>query len=218
MRDQFEEQLRLLNAYLIKMGDLCKKSIAKVLEALKGDERIFEEIQDLEAAIDEKEQAIEALCLKLILQQQPVAGDLRFVSAALKMISDMERIGDQCSDITDNLRFLKRHKDMDLESAVDIEAMAKSAMQMITKAVEAFVGRNLQLAREVMQSDDQIDELFEKVKSEIISLIAAHPDKGEACLDLLMIAKYVERIGDHTVNVAEWVEFSITGQHPDDVQ
>lgn len=216
MREKFEEELRLLNEYLVEMGELCRQSIAKVLQAVKGDDTVFADIQKLESEIDGKEKEIESLCLKLILRQQPVAGDLRLVSAALKMISDLERIGDQCSDIVDNLRFLKRSQAADLESAVEIEAMAEETMEMITKAIHAFVNRDLELAREVSRSDDQVDALFGKVKSEIIGLIAAHPDKGEACLDLLMIAKYFERIGDHSTNVAEWVEFSVTGHHPDE--
>ena len=216
MREVYEEQLRQLNALLIEMGDLCKRSIAMVTKALRGDQAAFEEIYELESRIDSKEKEIESLCLKLILQQQPVASDLRLISAALKMISDLERIGDQCSDITDNIRFLEKHQSMDLESAVDVEAMAKATMEMVTNAIEAFVRRDLGLAREVMKSDDTVDELFEKVKRELIELIETQQNKGEACLDLLMIAKYFERIGDHATNVAEWVEFSITGHHPDE--
>ena len=215
MRDQFEEQLRLLNEYLVEMGDLCKRSIAGVLEALrKNNQENFDEVHALEAEIDSKEREIESLCLKLILKQQPVAGDLRLISAALKMISDMERIGDQCSDIMDNIRFLEKHQELELESSVDIEAMALASMEMITNAIEAFIEKDLSVAREVMQSDDIVDELFDKVKTEIIAIIAQHPEKGEACMDLLMVAKYFERIGDHITNVAEWVEFSITGHHP----
>lgn len=216
MREVYEEQLRQLNALLIEMGDLCKRSIAMVTKALRGDQAAFEEIYELESRIDSKEKEIESLCLKLILQQQPVASDLRLISAALKMISDLERIGDQCSDITDNIRFLEKHQSMDLESAVDVEVMAKATMEMVTNAIEAFVRRDLELAREVMKSDDTVDELFEKVKRELIELIETQQNKGEACLDLLMIAKYFERIGDHATNVAEWVEFSITGHHPDE--
>ena len=216
MRDVYEEQLRQLNELLIEMGDLCKRSIAKVMEALKGDKNAPEEIYKLEESIDSKEREIESLCLKLILQQQPVAGDLRLISAALKMISDLERVGDQCSDITDNIRFLEKHQSMDLESAVDVEEMAKATMKMVTEAIDAFVKRDLKLAREVSKSDDVVDELFEKVKMELIELIEKNSGKGEACLDLLMIAKYFERIGDHATNVAEWVEFSITGHHPDE--
>lgn len=214
MREQFEEQLRLLNEYLIEMGKLCEESIAKVTEAFKDNEGVYAEIHALETAIDAKEKEIEALCLKLILQQQPVASDLRLISSALKMISDMERIGDQCCDITDIIRCLERHEELEFESTTDIEEMAKAVTVMLSQAVEAFVNRDLSAAAEVMRADDTVDRLFDKVKEELIAMIANYPTRGEACLDMLMIAKYFERIGDHTTNLAEWVEFSVTGKHP----
>lgn len=215
MRNQYEEQLRQLNESLTEMGDLCETAIGKVSQALKGGQQVIEEIYSLEAEIDEKEREIENLCLKLILQQQPVARDLRQISSALKMISDMERIGDQCSDITDIIKFLEKHGEMELETHVHIEAMSNAARAMVTKAVSAFVNQDLDMAREVMASDDKVDGLFDEVKNELIALIAQHPDEGEACLDLLMVAKYLERIGDHTTNIAEWVEFAITGTRPE---
>ena len=144
-----------------------------------------------------------------------MARDLRQISSALKMISDMERIGDQCSDITDIIKFLEKHGEMELETHVHLEAMANAARAMVTKAVSAYVNQDLELAREVMASDDKVDGLFDEVKNELIALIAQHPDEGEACLDLLMVAKYLERIGDHTTNIAEWVEFAITGTRPE---
>ncbi len=216
MRNQYEEQLRQLNESLTEMGDLCEAAIGKVNEALKaGHQAVVSEIYDLEMEVDEKEREIESLCLKLILQQQPVARDLRQISSALKMISDMERIGDQCSDITDIIKFLEKHGEMELETHVHLEAMANAARAMVTKAVSAYVNQDLELAREVMASDDKVDGLFDEVKNELIALIAQHPDEGEACLDLLMVAKYLERIGDHTTNIAEWVEFAITGTRPE---
>lgn len=175
--------------------------------------RLLEKVYHTESEIDQMERDIEALCLKLLLQQQPVASDLRLISAALKMISDMERIGDQCSDIADIVNFLDDQKALGLESSVHIQDMAVATMRMVTKAVDSFVSKNLVVAIGVMQADDQVDMLFEKVKKEITELIAEHPDQGEAMLDLLMIAKYFERIGDHATNIAEWVEFSITGTH-----
>ena len=216
MRNQYEEQLRQLNESLTEMGDLCEAAIGKVNEALKaGHQAVVSEIYDLEMEVDEKEREIESLCLKLILQQQPVARDLRQISSALKMISDMERIGDQCSDITDIIKFLEKHGEMELETHVHLEAMANAARAMVTKAVSAYVNQDLELAREVMASDDKVDGLFDEVKNELIALIAQHPDEGEACLDLLMVAKYLERIGDYTTNTAEWVEFAITGTRPE---
>lgn len=215
MRNQYEEQLRQLNESLTEMGDLCEAAIGKVNEALKGGQKVIGEIYDLETSIDAKEREIESLCLKLILQQQPVARDLRQISSALKMISDMERIGDQCSDITDIIKFLEKHGEMELETHVHMEAMANAARAMVTKAVSAYVNQDLDMAREVMASDDTVDGLFDEIKNELIGLIAQHPDEGEACLDLLMVAKYLERIGDHTTNIAEWVEFSITGVRPE---
>ena len=216
MRNQYEEQLRQLNESLTEMGDLCEAAIGKVNEALKaGHQAVVSEIYDLEMEVDEKEREIESLCLKLILQQQPVARDLRQISSALKMISDMERIGDQCSDITDIIKFLEKHGEMELETHVHLVAMANAARARVTNAVSAYVNQDLELAREVMASDDKVDGLFDEVKNELIALIAQHPDEGEACLDLLMVAKYLERIGDHTTNIAEWVEFAITGTRPE---
>lgn len=170
-------------------------------------------VYHIDSQIDQSERDIEALCLKLLLRQQPVASDLRLVSAALKMISDMERIGDQCADIADIVRVLDAQETLCLESAVDIQAMASATMKMVTKAVDSFVSMNLVVARGVIQADDQVDQLFSKVKVEIIELVAKTPSQGEALLDLLMIAKYFERIGDHATNIAEWVAFAITGEH-----
>ena len=149
--------------------------------------------------------------MRLLLQQQPVARDLRTISAALKMISDMERIGDQASDIADIVKFLEG---CDLTEHVHIRQMGEVTMKMLEDSVDSFVKKDLKLARKVMETDDQVDELFNKVKNELIEVIAKHPAQGEQCIDILMIAKYLERIGDHATNVAEWVEYSITGIHP----
>lgn len=236
MRDKFGKQLDELNDNLIHMGSLCEDCISQVAMAMAGKNqgeqaeqgekegssqqggqempaRLLEKVYHTDSEIDQMERDIEALCLRLLLQQQPVASDLRLVSSALKMISDMERIGDQCSDIADIVKFLDDQNALGLESCVDIQDMAASTMCMVTKAIDSFVSKNLVVARGVMQADDQVDSLFDKVKKEISALIAKHPDQGEALLDLLMIAKYFERIGDHATNIAEWVEFSITGEH-----
>ena len=156
------------------------------------------------------EHTIESLCLRLLLQQQPVARDLRQISAALKMITDMERIGDQAADIAEIITFLGGRSGGECEY---ISLMAKSAIKMVTESVDAFVKRDLELANTAIRHDDIVDDYFKKVKSSLIKMIADKPDDGEYALDLLMIAKYFERIGDHAVNIAEWVVFSVTGSH-----
>lgn len=163
-----------------------------------------------EYEIDNKEREIENLCMKLLLQQQPVARDLRNISAALKMISDMERIGDQASDIADITKFLENSE---LTQHVHIQQMAESAMSMLTESIDAFVRKDLLLARKVMKEDNTVDDLFNQIKLEVIQEIAQNPDEGERCVDMMMIAKYFERIADHVVNIAEWVEYSVTGEH-----
>lgn len=180
---------------------------------LMGEEGFAKQVHDAEHEIDQKERDIENLCFKLLLKQQPVAKDLRQVSAALRMISDMERIGDQASDIVENARYIQ---DNTYESNLHIRDMAEATMKMVTDSIDSFVKRDLELARKTMKEDDVVDELFNKVKAELIGLIGEDSSKGEMCLDLLMIAKYFERIGDHATNIAEWVEYSITGVHIED--
>ena len=227
LRVRYGQQLEELNKNLIEMGAYCEDCISEVAMALNGKNKktedqkqettaegaLLNKVYSTDALIDQMERDIESLCLKLLLQQQPVAGDLRLISAALKMISDMERIGDQCADIADIVYVLDDKNAFDLESYVHIQDMAAATMKMVTAAVDSYVARNLSAARIVIQSDDEVDDLFDKVKKEIIDLVAKYPEKGEALLDFLMIAKYFERIGDHATNVAEWVEFSITGEH-----
>lgn len=211
MRNKFDEQLALLNVEMVKMGSLCELAISNAVRGLlESNGEMLRLVADTDSEIDEKEREIENMCFKLLLQQQPVARDLRTISAALKMISDMERIGDQASDIAEiavtargNLVLNHTH----------LKAMASAASAMVTEAIKSFVNRDLTLAHKVMGDDDVVDEHFEEVKREIICLIRKEEVSAEASLDLLMIAKYLERIADHAVNVAEWVEFSITGQH-----
>ncbi len=211
MRKQFLEQLALLNRELIEMGAMCEEGIALAAKALlTGDTALAATMAPLDSAIDQKERTIEALCLKLLLQQQPVARDLRQISAALKMITDMERIGDQAEDICEIISFLAGRS---CDDCVPIFEMAGAASRMVTESVDAFVRRDSELAASVIAYDDVVDGLFIKVKSSLISLIAVMPSEGEYALDLLMIAKYFERIGDHAVNIAEWVLFSLTGKH-----
>ncbi len=210
MRNRFDEQLELLNVELIRMGALCEDAISYAARTLMGERNLADHVYAADREIDQKEKDIESLCLRLLLQQQPVAKDLRKVSSALKMISDMERIGDQASDIVEIISFLQDRK---IESTLHIRDMAEATILMVTRSVDSFVKKDLKIAREVIDYDDVVDDLFAKVKKELIGLILADPDNGEFCIDMLMIAKYFERIGDHATNIAEWVEFSITGVH-----
>ena len=212
MRKTFDQQLQQLGAELTHMGALCETAIASAAMALKnGDKDLAQRAIDADAEIDQAEKDIERLCLKLLLQQQPVARDLRQISSALKMITDMERIGDQAADISETVLYLQAA----LPEMPHIGEMARAASAMVTRSVEAYVQRDLNLAKEVIQSDDQVDTLFEQVKEELIGMIAQDTGCGSQALDLLMIAKYLERIGDHATNIAEWVEFSILGHHPE---
>ena len=210
MRSRFDEQLALLNRELIEMGALCEEVIAAAAKALmEGDTALAAQIAPRAGEIDRQERDIESLCLKLLLQQ-PVARDLRQISAALKMITDMERIGDQAEDIAEIIGFLQGRSG---EECAFVGHMARSAISMVTGSVDAYVRRDTALAREVIAHDDVVDEDFRKVKAELIDWIARRPDDGEYALDLLMIAKYFERIGDHATNIAEWVVFAVTGVH-----
>ena len=211
MRNKFDEQLELLNRELIEMGALCERSLKIIAEELlSGDMTHNEEVIHAEYEIDQKERDIEQLCLKLLLQQQPVARDLRQISAALKMITDMERIGDQTQDIAEILNYGTLGA---LYHDHVLVQMAKAAMQMVTGSVDAYVRKDVALVEEVMRQDDEVDSLFLREREELTAVIAADPQSGEMALDQLMIAKYFERIGDHAVNIANWVYFSITGNH-----
>lgn len=211
MRNRFDEQLSQLHTELIAMGDLCKAAISAGVGYLLGREaNPFDEVNELEKQIDQKEREIEALCMKLLLHQQPVAGDLRTVSSALKMISDMERIGDQAADIAEIVTDVEEGE---LKGKTHIARMARATMNMVTDSVESFVKRDLQLARNVLLEDDAVDALFDKVKQEWIEAVKGYHSNPEALVDLLMVAKYLERIGDHAENIAEWVIYSITGEH-----
>ena len=213
MRDFFQEQLKELNRELVQMGADCEDIIALASDSLTGwNEKLAKNVSTIGARIDKGYRTVETICLKLLLRQQPVAHDLRVISAALKMITDMERIGDQAEDIVEIVPFMNAHPD---EKFPRIREMAKAAQAMVTEAVDAYVKQDLELARKVMAYDDVVDNYFTQIKSGIIDIIAAEPAHGEYALDLLMIAKYFERIGDHCTNIAEWVEFSVTGIHQD---
>lgn len=211
MRSKFDEQLATLNRELIQMGAMCEEVIALAAKAMTtGDSKMAEMVAPLDREIDQMERTVENLCLKLLLQQQPVARDLRQISAALKMITDMERIGDQAEDIAEIIPFLGGRTGTECES---IRQMAEASIKMVTESVDAFVKRDVALAQTAIKDDDIVDEYFEKVKSSLIQIIAENPKDGEYAIDLLMIAKYFERIADHATNIAEWVVFSVTGTH-----
>ena len=209
MRSRFDQQLERLHLELTRMGAQCEQAIAAGIKALlEDDDEMAGEAIAIEREIDQQEREIESLCMKLLLQQQPVARDLRMVSSALKMISDMERIGDQAADIAEITRHIGGAP---LPGQVRLKEMAQAAAKMVAGSVDAFVKRDLNLAGGVIQYDDVVEELFVRIKEELTELIRRDASSAEEALDLLMIAKYLERIGDHAVNLAEWVEYSITG-------
>ena len=211
MRNKFDEMLDALNIELIKMGALCEEAITCAVKALLDkDNEMAEKTFRIEKSIDEKEREIESWCMKLLLRQQPVARDLRIISSALKMIGDMERIGDQAADIAEITRHVGNEN---IFGKVHITEMAEATVKMVTDSINSFVKSDVDSARFVMTEDDRVDELFIKVKNELIALIADNARMGEYCIDIMIIAKYLERIGDHAVNIAEWVEYSVTGMH-----
>ena len=213
MRSKFDKQLAQLNTEMTQMGALCEEVIALAAKALiSGSADLAGEVAAIDSKIDQMERDIEALCLKLLLQQQPVARDLRQISAALKMITDLERIGDQGADIAEIIPFLGGRTGDECES---VSLMAKETIRMVTDSVDAYVKKDVALAKSVIAHDDTVDECFARAKSALIRLITEKHEDAEYALDLLMIAKYFERIGDHATNVAEWVVFSVTGIHKD---
>ena len=211
MRNRFDEQLFEMNRDLIEMGAMCEEAIASAVKALtKNDKELAENVKKTGGLIDQMERDIESRCMKLLLHQQPVARDLRAISAALKMITDMERIGDQAEDIAAMVLYTADHNMEDFDI---IEEMARETVKMVTDSVDAFVKKDVELAQEVIRRDDIVDSYFLRVKDDIIKLISENPADGGFALDLLMISKYFERIGDHATNIAEWVIYSVTGMH-----
>lgn len=211
MRVYYDAQLATLNTDMIQMSALCEDAISAAVQGmLEDDKKLAEKVTSIELEIDQYERDIERLCMRLLLMQQPVATDLRVVSSALKMISDLERIGDQAFDIAD---ITKHVTFRDFSSKVHIKEMAKAVITMVADSVDSYVNHDVTLAKKVAEEDDKVDALFSKVRSELADLIRTNQDKAEDALDLLMIAKYLERIGDHAVNVSEWVIYAITGDH-----
>ena len=211
MRNRFDEQLFQLNKEIIEMGSMCESAIGKAVKALNtGDIELANNVINEGSSIDRMERAIDSRCMKLLLHQQPVARDLRLISAALKMITDMERIGDQAEDIAEIITFLEGRIVGEMKL---ISGMAYKTMEMVTESVDAFVKKDMELAERVIEQDDIVDEFFSQIKQAIIKWIGNNSSDGEFALDLLMIAKYLERIGDHATNIAEWVIYSVTGVH-----
>ena len=212
MRTRFDMELDNLNSDMIAMGALCENAISEAMQSLfSADKTAAQRTIEEDREIDRKEKDIEALCLRLLLQQQPVARDLRVISSALKMITDMERIGDQSADIAELIRHM--HLTPVSRQNKHLSKMADAAKKMVTESIDAFVKKDAALATKVLADDDLVDSLFLKLRHDIIEMIAADPGCGEEAVDVLMIAKYLERIGDHATNIAEWVLFSITGTH-----
>ena len=214
MRNRFDQQLEKLNVELVTMGALCEDALTYAIRALFDRESdMAERAEEAEKQIDQMEREIESICMRLLLQQQPVARDLRVISSALKMIGDMERIGDQAADIAEIVKYLKED---DVPNLRHLREMSDFAAGMVTASINSFVRQDLDLAKKVILDDDVVDGYFEKVKEALIGLIADGDKDGAFLLDLLMIAKYIERIGDHATNIAEWVVYSITGEHPEE--
>ena len=209
MRSKFDEQLELLHKELIEMGALCENAIAMAAKALAGgNTKIAGGVPELSAEIDRKERDIEAMCMKLLLQQQPVAKDLRVISSALKMVTDMERIGDNSGDIAEIVTMANISAS---DNTLPIQDMARATIKMVTDSIDAFVKRDVSLAKEVIVYDDVVDGFFDEIKTNLIGQFGTSDSNGEKTLDLLMIAKYFERMGDHAAEIAKWVRFSITG-------
>lgn len=217
MRNRFDRQLLELNNELIQMGSLIEQAIEMGISALVNqDVEKAKHAIEFDTEIDEQEKMVESLCMKLLLQQQPVAKDLRLISAALKMITDMERIGDHAADISEMTILMSDSAYVRSEINIDlVESMAKETTDMVIKSVDAFVNKDLELARRVIAQDDVVDDLFAEFKKQLIEKIGENVQNGEQATDMLLVAKYFERIGDHATNIAEWVIYSLTGEHVD---
>ena len=211
MRNRFDEQLAQLNHEMIEMGALCEEVIALASKALtESDRTLAKKVAPVDSEIDRKERDIESLCLRLLLQQQPVARDLRTISAALKMVTDLQRIGDQCANIAEISLLLKEQKQT--RTLADIRTMSQKAGVMVKRSIFAYVNRDTEAAQAVIALDDEVDALFRTIKGELVELIAGNRDEADQAIDLIIIAKYLERIADHAVNIAQWAIFCVTGE------
>lgn len=215
MRNKFDEQLLELNKEMIEMGNKIILSIKNAIEALVArDENMAKAIMESDAEVDHLQKKIEGICFNLIIQQQPVARDLRTVTAAMKMVTDMERIGDHAADISEMTILMGQNSQID--KFEHISQMATETMIMLNHSIEAYVEKNVIKAKEVIEHDDIVDDLFVEAKKDVIELILNSPSEGEGATDILMIAKYFERIGDHATNIAEWVIYSLKQKEDED--
>lgn len=214
MRSKFDEQLTVLNNSLIEMGAMIESAITKATKALvEQDIELAKQVMKGDVLVDVKEKDIESQCMRILMSQQPVARDLRQISTALKIITDMERIGDQAADISEIGIYVADQ--IYIKKLEHIPEMATATIKMVTESIDAFVRRDLELAMAVIDYDDVVDDLFVQIKRDLIELVHEDANKGEQAFDLMQIAKYYERIGDHATNIAEWVAYSITGEHVD---
>ena len=214
MRTKFDEQLKALNNEMIQMGSMIEHAIQEAVRAFfDKDTELAREIMDHDEAVDQEQKKIENICFQLLIQRQPVARDLRTITAALKMVTDMERIGDHAADISELTIMMA--DDAEIMNRDDLKKMSAEAVIMLLHAIEAYVERDIDKAKEVIAHDDIVDELFIKVKGELIEAISKNPECGEYAADMLMVNKYLERIGDHATNIAEWVIFSLNSVDPD---
>lgn len=210
IRKQFDQELDKLNVDLTKMGHLVETAIENMITAFKEEDKVLaKEIIANDRLINDAERAVESRAFSLMLRQQPIAGDLRNITSALKVVTDLERIGDQAADIADII--VNMEGEHNYRTVEHIPTMAKKTKIMVHEAIEAFIKKDLSTARMVVKMDDEIDELFEEVKQEVISIIKENNENIDTCLDFIMIAKYLEKIGDHAVNTCEWLEFKQTG-------
>ena len=214
VRNRFDQQLENLNNELVTMGALCEDAVNFAIKAVfDNDMDMAARAEEAEQQIDQKEKDIEAMCMRLLLQQHPVARDLRVISSALKMISDMERIGDQAADIAEIARYLEGSI---IPGTQHLKSMSEYAAEMVTRSIDSFVESDLDMAVQVIKDDDVVDRAFDEVREDLLCAIGEGTIDGKILLDLLMIAKYIERVGDHATNIAEWVVYSITGAHPEE--
>ncbi|MBQ3615499.1 MAG: phosphate signaling complex protein PhoU [Anaerotignum sp.] len=214
VRNRFDQQLENLNNELVTMGALCEDAITSAIRALfEKNMEMAAKAKETERQIDQMEKDIESMCMRLLLQQHPVARDLRVISSALKMISDMERIGDQAADIAEISKYLM---ETEIPDAIHLRRMSDYAAGMVTRSINSFVNQDLDMARQVILDDDEVDSDFELIRENLIQAVRERTVDGEFLLDVLMIAKYIERVGDHATNLAEWVVYSITGAHPEE--
>ena len=210
MRSYFDKQLELLNNEMLNMSDMCEDAISQAISALlNGDRMKAAGLKKSVDQINQQERYIENICVKLLMQQQPVARDLRTISAAMKMVTDMDRIAIQSGDIADIIAVGNIKPSAETES---LKEMADAVRKMVTMSIEAFVNKDISSAKEVLAFDDVVDEYFDNIKKELIEKLKNNQANGELILDLLMIDKYLERIGEHAVNIGKWVIFSINGE------